>query len=292
MTFKTFRKHVIVIMTLSLGIGGNNLFGQDKIYSFQEVDSLPTFKDCPTSNKLEIDNWIDCFYPKIEKLVGDSISVMEKQLGMEFNGMIKVNYVIDSSGSITDVSVNNKPHPILKKGARDVLKAIKGLKPAKFNGQSVSMNLTMEVNYNLVEMEAASLSNVDTIYKVQGKNGTKLDRIPHLPECNIKTTKKEQLLCTFQELSKRYSMVHGYPPIARETGIEGKVLISLIIEPDGFVSNVKLEKDIGGGCGQAVLAAFQMEAINKSKWIPAIKDGKPVRSVIVYPQIFRLEKKK
>jgi len=282
----------LIFITLFLGIRGINLSAQEPIYSFQQVDTLPTFQDCSSNSKLEVDTWINCFYPKIEKLVSDSISSMEKQLGMEFSGIIKVQFVIDSNGAIGNTEISNKPHPILKKGAKDVLNSIKGLKPAKYNGQSVSMSLTMEVNYNLVEMETASLSNVDTIYKVQGKKATKLDRIPHLPLCNTKLTKKEQLLCTFQELYSRYSLIHGYPPIARETGIEGTVLISLIIEPDGFISKVKLEKDIGGGCGQAVLAALQMETINRSKWIPALKDGKPVRSIVYYPQIFRLEEKK
>ena len=287
MTFKAFSNTIIAILLFGVS---NTLLGQDKIYSFQEVDTLPTFQDCPTSSKSEIDNWINCFYPKIEKLVGDSISTMEKQLGMEFSGMIKVQFVIDSNGAIGNAEISNKPHPILKKGAKDVLNSIKGLKPAKFNGQAVSMSLTMEVNYKLAANNDDVASEKDSkIYKIKDYRNLVVDEIPHLPECSSKLTALKKAGCNTRQLYDKYALIYGYPPIARETGIKGKVIVSLLIEPDGHVSKVKLEKDIGGGCGQAVLAALQSEVTNGVKWIPAIKDAKPVRSKFYYVTVFTLE---
>lgn len=75
-----------------------------------------------------------------------------------------------------------------------------------------------------------------------------------------------------------------YPTAARIAGIEGKVLISFIVETDGMVSNIKIKKDIGGGCGEAAVAALK-----KVRFKPGMKRGKPVRVRNVLPVIFALE---
>ena len=72
--------NLIIIFFLIIFNSNKDLFGQDKIYNFQEVDILPTFEDCPTSDQTEIEDWINCFYPKIEKLVTDSIKSMEREV--------------------------------------------------------------------------------------------------------------------------------------------------------------------------------------------------------------------
>ena len=44
-----------------------------------------------------------------------------------------------------------------------------------------------------------------------------------------------------------------YPQIARETGIQGRVFVGFVVEPDGSVSNVKVLRGIGGGCDEEAM---------------------------------------
>lgn len=64
-----------------------------------------------------------------------------------------------------------------------------------------------------------------------------------------------------------------YPPIAKQNGIQGMVVCNIIIEKDGSLSNIKILKDIGGGCKE------EAERIISSmpKWNPANHKGKVVR---------------
>lgn len=77
----------------------------------------------------------------------------------------------------------------------------------------------------------------------------------------------------------------SYPAEAREQGISGKVFVSFAVERDGSVADVKIQKDIGGGCGEAVVEAVK----NMPRWTPGRIGGKPVRMGFTLPVSFSLE---
>ena len=51
------------------------------------------------------------------------------------------------------------------------------------------------------------------------------------------------------ELQKYLASNIKYPAVARETGIEGNVVLQFIIDKSGKIKDIKVAKDIGGGCG-------------------------------------------
>ena len=77
----------------------------------------------------------------------------------------------------------------------------------------------------------------------------------------------------------------SYPAEARDSIITGKVYVSFDVDIDGSISNVKILKDIGGGCGEAVVEALK----NMPRWRPAMAGGKPVRETFYLPVSFSLE---
>lgn len=48
-----------------------------------------------------------------------------------------------------------------------------------------------------------------------------------------------------------------YPPMARESGIQGRVFVNFVVEPDGRVSNVKVLRGIGGGCDEEAIRVVE-----------------------------------
>lgn len=67
----------------------------------------------------------------------------------------------------------------------------------------------------------------------------------------------------------------NYPAEAREAGIEGEVILTYEISIDGIVENLVITQDIGGGCGEAALSAFET-VTSTVVYQPAILDGEPV----------------
>jgi TonB family protein len=80
-----------------------------------------------------------------------------------------------------------------------------------------------------------------------------------------------------------------YPMEARRNDIQGTVVLSFIVEKDGTISDLKVVKDIGGGCAEEALRV--VGAMNEVgiRWTPGKLEGQMVRVRKTLPIRFRLE---
>ncbi len=76
-----------------------------------------------------------------------------------------------------------------------------------------------------------------------------------------------------------------YPPLAKESGIQGRVFINFVVEPNGSISNVKVLRGIGGGCDEEAVRVVE----RMPKWSPGKQRGKPVRVSYNLPVKFTLQ---
>lgn len=77
-----------------------------------------------------------------------------------------------------------------------------------------------------------------------------------------------------------------YPPKARKKNIQGRVVLTFVLNKDGSVSDVQVVKGIGGGCDEeAVRLVSEMP-----RWQPGlIDDDQPVKVKYTLPLRFRLD---
>ena len=76
-----------------------------------------------------------------------------------------------------------------------------------------------------------------------------------------------------------------YPQMARETGIQGRVFITFVVEKDGSVTNVQVLRSLGGGCDEEAVRVVK----SMPKWKPGKQRGKPVRVSYNLPVNFKLQ---
>ncbi|MEI6020856.1 MAG: energy transducer TonB [Bacteroidota bacterium] len=77
-----------------------------------------------------------------------------------------------------------------------------------------------------------------------------------------------------------------YPKMAMEQSIEGTVILSFVVETNGYVGNIEIKKGVNGGCTDEAIAL-----IRNTRWQPAEKAGKLVRYKVTYPITFSLVNK-
>ncbi len=77
-----------------------------------------------------------------------------------------------------------------------------------------------------------------------------------------------------------------YPRLAIEKGIQGRVYVTFIVEKDGSITDIKVLRDIGDGCGDEVVRLVK----TMPKWKPAKQRGKTVRQQFNLPVMFSLVK--
>lgn len=96
------------------------------------------------------------------------------------------------------------------------------------------------------------------------------------------------------------SMNLHYPKAAEKIGIEAKVIVGFVVDKDGSISNIKVEKSkLKNGLlnnitkkAKACTPLFEEEAMRvvsiMPKWTPATKDGKAVSVLFHLPISFLL----
>lgn len=75
-----------------------------------------------------------------------------------------------------------------------------------------------------------------------------------------------------------------YPQMARESGIQGTVYVTFVVERNGNVTDVRVLRGIGGGCDEEAVRVIKA----MPKWNPGKQRGKPVRVQFNMPIKFTL----
>jgi len=75
-----------------------------------------------------------------------------------------------------------------------------------------------------------------------------------------------------------------YPKVAKETGIQGPVHLTFVVEKDGSITNVNILRGIGGGCDEEATRVVS----SMPKWKPGRQNGKEVRVQFNMPINFKL----
>ena len=76
-----------------------------------------------------------------------------------------------------------------------------------------------------------------------------------------------------------------YPVMAKESGIQGKVYVTFVVEKNGSITDVKVLRGIGGGCDEEAIRVVAA----MPKWKPGKQRGKPVRVQYNLPVRFTLQ---
>lgn len=131
--------------------------------------------------------------------------------------------------------------------------------------------------------QAPAASGDTTVYKAA-------EEMPRFPGCEkLDTTIQVKAQCAQQSLLKFIYQNIQYPYFAREKGIEGTVVVSFVVEKDGSITNPKIVKDIGEGCGIEALRVVSLMSEYNIRWAPGKNKKQAVRVAFTLPVRFKLE---
>ena len=119
----------------------------------------------------------------------------------------------------------------------------------------------VESNHLLVQTEDAS----DKIYD-------KVEELPAFPGGEV-------------ALMRFLSDNMKYPKVARESGIQGRVVVQFVVGSDGSICNAKVIRGIDPYLDKEALRVVSV----MPRWKPGMQKGKPVSVQYTMPLMFRLE---
>lgn len=216
--------------------------------------------------------------PGLMKYLSANIRYPEAAHKAGTQGRVTVQFVVGKDGSIGNVSILRGVDPALDAEAIRVISGMPKWKPGTQKGEPVNVKYTVPVMFRLTpepvdkidEMIVVGYRNPDA--PVTGEVYEVADKMPEFPG---------GMTGLMQHLSKNIR----YPAEAHTNNIQGRVVVSVIINTEGKVTNAKIV--------QGVAPSLDAEALRVTgtmpDWIPGTKDGKPVNVKYTFPVVFRLQ---
>ena len=172
--------------------------------------------------------------------------------------------------------------PVIKKD--ELVKDENQLKAQDKLDENVAVGVKDEEGVKDRNIEAARTDVVQAVEKPKGEPA------PPPPP------KKEVENKIFDVVEQPPSFAHGnviawlsqnihYPPVAEENNIQGRVVVSFVVEPDGSISNVQVVKGVDPSLDKE--AARVVKAM--PKWNPGKQNGQAVRVKYNLPVTFKLQ---
>ncbi|TWI98219.1 TonB family protein [Mucilaginibacter frigoritolerans] len=127
----------------------------------------------------------------------------------------------------------------------------------------------------ITEYKNGKIVSVASLYKSGEKIYSYVEKAPEFPGGS-------------EGFSKFIGSNVKYPAEAKKNAVQGKVMISFVVEKDGSLSEIKTIKGIGSGCDEEAVIVMKLSP----KWEPGIHNGKAVRVLLTLPITFLLGKKK
>lgn len=112
-----------------------------------------------------------------------------------------------------------------------------------------------------------------------------VQQMPRFPGCETEGLDEDAIKkCAEKKLLEFLGTNIKYPSIAKENNIEGTAVITFVVEKDGSITDLKIVREIGGGCGKEVIRV----ANKMPNWIPGEQFKKKVRVQFSLPVKFTL----
>ena len=201
----------------------------------------------------------------------------ESSLKQKIGGKVVFNFSIMKDSTVTNIEASESGAPDINVEAMRLFKLYQWV-PAIKEGKYINSNWTATFDFDPEKYSKICKARGFTTFKYlpkteidkSGKIYTNPDQIPMYQKGNF----------ALQDFIKENL---EYPRQAQISNIQGKVIVRFVVEPTGLVTNIGIDKSLGGGCDQEALRIIEM-----IKWYPGKNNEKLVRVQMTYPIYFVL----
>lgn len=199
-------------------------------------------------------------------------------------GRVLVSFVVNTDGSIEEIKAMRSPDPALSKEAERVVGLMPKWKPAMQGDKAVRSRFYLPIMFRLKGDETqkpdsvkADMAANDVPQAASAESGD--EKVYEMVETNAQFPGGDQ------ECYKWLAQNMKYPVKAQEEGVQGRVVVSFVVNRDGSIVDVKVIRSPHSSLSK------EAERLVKSmpKWKPAMQGGKTVRSRFSLPLMFSLK---
>lgn len=217
---------------------------------------------------------------QLHDFISEEMVYPEKALKDKTEGKVQINCIVTKDGEATDTKITQPLRSELDKEALRIFNLLLW-EPAVYRGMKLDESVVVEIEFKIKKYHR----------NVKARGYDKID-YPHEPvDESLIVFKSAQLSEAPKPFYKKSGMRFGdfvrenmvYPPAALKQDISGTVELFFVVEPSGRASNIKIVKNVGGGCNEEAIRLLKL-----MKWYPGIINGKAVRTEMSLSLTFNL----
>jgi TonB family protein len=255
---------------------------------FKRVEEMPRFPGCEDDVNMSLEAKKGCADKKMLEFVYDNIRYPAQARNAGVQGIVVVSFIIEKDGSITNPQVTRGIGGGCDEESLRIVNMMPRWIAGKQRGRDVRVQFHLPVRYKLdsstpvagnPSVPSSSLDGVE-VFKI-------VEEMPRFPGCedDANLSREARSNCAAKKMLEFVYNNIRYPAQAREAAIEGTVVISFIVETDGTITEPRVLRDIGGGCGDEALRVANL----MPRWIPGKQRGRPVRTQFNLPVRYKLD---
>lgn len=258
------KKLIFVLSFLWVATLTSNAQEQDKVFvDYEENAQFPGGEQ-------------ECF-----KFLAANVRYPAECIEKGIQGRVIVSFVINTDGTLDEIKTMRSPDQLLTKEAERVVALMPKWKPAMQNGKPVRSRFALPVMFRLnadkPQKPDSLKANAPAAGEAQAASPDD-DRIYDLVETNAEFPGGQN------ECYKFLASQVKYPVKCMQEGIQGRVIVSFVVNRDGSIVEVKATKSPHPALSKEAERVISL----MPKWKPAMQGGKTVRSRFNLPVMFRL----
>ena len=199
-------------------------------------------------------------------------------------GTVKVSFVVEKTGTVNEVKVENPVAPELDAEAIRLIKSAPHWTPAKHRNQVVRQRVVVPVSFvmspgSTVEVGGPAKERPITTSAADIAASANPNARPVVaPDRPTQPVGGNQAFFDWVEKNQQY------PLLARQRKIEGKVMVEFVVQTDGSLTDARVIRKMGSGLDEEAIRLIKASP----KWEPASFQGKPIKQKMVLPVLFQL----
>ena len=202
-------------------------------------------------------------------------------------GRVTVQFIVNTDGSISNIGILRRVDPELDGEAVRVISAMPKWKPGMQKGKPVRVKYTVPVMFRLNDEKKEEFKPVPKIdesivvvgYASQEKSPAEEDVVFEVVE------QMPSFAGGMGGLMRYLSKNIKYPVAAQKAGAQGQVIVQVIIDSNGNVTNPKITKSVDPSLDAEAIRVTS----NMPKWQPGMQRGKAVNVKYTFPIDFKLQ---
>lgn len=202
----------------------------------------------------------------------------EKDLALKNNGKVVVAFHIDKDGNCSNHHIKSTFSEEASPIALDIVKKIIW-RPATYIALPIESDFEFEIDFNTKSYNRywKSHQRVEVPLELESDSSYEIYETKKLEEY------AQPYFADGGNMGQYIYSQLKFPDEAKEREIQGTVRVSFVVETNGNVSNIGIINSVGGGCDNEAIRLIQ-----GTHWIPAVKNGKYVRSYNMQDITFRI----